>query len=970
MCERGYGRASFARVLVDVDVAEGIVDSVEIWYKKLNRTMKLRVEYAWQPPICSHCCVFGHGFKGCTSSPLNEEEKAKRNAAKQYARGSGYGRGGVYMGRGSFGSRGRGSFYSRGNFSGVQMNKGRKYVHVKSSDKDKTSDVHGINKQEVDKEKNKNQDAQVKHIAQKNISLNSKFSALAEEDDESDIMNGWQGIKVNIDVACDIGIPINEEDSMKWPHDLQDYYKEKCNSMKEVEKKKVLQNKIGILQHDINLSTSNLEYNANKKAEEGVTFEMENTGNSRNQAYTEIYDRECKRKRLRIQDLFLKKKLDEMEFFILSKQPLDDAVKGGWTDEMIDFYKVRVDDCGLNENEYLKRMKRNEDMEDEVGGDPSAHAVFMTQNIVSSTVDTSMADMVNKDDADEIKLLISENRLSMLAVIKTRLIKKVVNPACDNVFGHWAYLTNSVDSNKGCRITVGWDQGIIDVELIASSDQVMYFEVKLIQDKRSFFISFIYGENKHRDRIKLWKNLNEHMDLVNNRPWSMLGNFNVIMNAYEHSKGVADIYRSCYANFLLYVTSDHCPALLVMSDVIVKNRRVFRFMNYLADKKEFYKTVKDQWCVPIKGYAMFVLARRLKGMKRHLRDLNKKNGNVHDKVIILTEELKKIQIDLDKDPNEEKVLKQKSKVDWLKEGDHNTTFFHNMLKGRKNKSIIVCVKDDLGNEFHDDDVAWKFVSHFQTFLGSCDEIFPIEMLEDLFVKKVDAESALHMVKEVSRDEIKIALFDIKDDKAPGPDGFTSKFFKASWDIMGDDLCAVVQEFFKSGKMLGELNTTLISLVPKCILPSKVTDYRPIACCNMVYKCVSKVITNRIKLVLNGLIDPNQSAFIKGRLIFDNILMVVARFTFKVDIQKAYDTVSWDFLEFCLISFGFHKTMMSWIMVCLKFASFFVCVNGESHGFFKAKRGLRQGDPISPYPFAETRNRNFPNFFGKLVLMEN
>ncbi|GJU49344.1 putative nucleotidyltransferase, ribonuclease H [Tanacetum coccineum] len=257
MCERGYGRASFARVLIEVDAAEGIVNSMEIWYTNLNRIMKLRVEYAWKPPICSHCCVFGHGFK----------------------------RGGVYLGRGGFGSRGRGSFYSRGGFN------------------------------EVDKEKNKNQDTQVKHIAQKNFSLNNRFSALAEEDDE--------------------------KYSMKWPQDLQDYYKEKCNGMKEVEIGKVLQNKISILQHDIDLSTSNLESNANKKAEEGVTFKMENNGNSRNQAYVEIYDREFKR---------------------------------GWTDEMIDFYNARVAECGLNENKYFKRMKRNEDIEDEVGGDPSAHA--------------------------------------------------------------------------------------------------------------------------------------------------------------------------------------------------------------------------------------------------------------------------------------------------------------------------------------------------------------------------------------------------------------------------------------------------------------------------------------------------------------------------------------------------------------------------------------------------------------------
>ncbi|GKB43590.1 RNA-directed DNA polymerase, eukaryota, reverse transcriptase zinc-binding domain protein [Tanacetum coccineum] len=279
--------------------------------------------------------------------------------------------------------------------------------------------------------------------------------------------------------------------------------------------------------------------------------------------------------------------------------------------------------------------------------------------------------------------------------------------------------------------------------------------------------------------------------------------------------------------------------------------------------------------------------------------------------------------------DEEKVLKKKSKIDWLKEGDHNSSFFHNMLKGKKNKSRIMSVKDDIGNEFHDDEVAEKFVTHFQNFLGSCDEIFPIDMPKELFEKKVDVESALHMVRD---------------------------------DIVGDDLCATIQEFFKSGKMLGELNTTLISLVPKCILPSKVTDYRPITCCNVVYKCISKVISNRIKVVLNELIDPNQSAFIEGRQIFDNILLAqelmcgymsknkVARCTFKVDVQKDYDTVSLDFLEFCLISFGFHKTMVNWIMVCLKSASFSVCINGESHGFFKAKRGLRQGDPVSLYLF--------------------
>lgn len=646
--------------------------------------------------------------------------------------------------------------------------------------------------------------------------------------------------------------------------------------------------------------------------------------------------------------------------------------------------------------------------------------------------------LTNTSKQDEVKLLISENNLNMCAIIETRLIKKMVKPVCENIFGNWSWATNSTECNKGCRIAVGWESEFVEATLLSSIGQVMHFEVKIFNDKRKFFVSFIYGDNDAKDRFKLWDSLIDHMAVTSSKPWVILGDFNVIMYANEHSNGVVDNnhgvkeFRKCmesldmedlvmngffftwiqkrkdpesgilkkldrvmgnsdfldqfgasFASFLPYVTSDHCPALLCIPDWIGKKRRSFRFMNFLAEKKEFHQTVKENWNEPITGYAMFVLAKRLKNMKKHIRELNRKNGNVFVKVKVLREELKKVQAELDKDPkngklreeeivfnnaykdavlDEERVLKQKAKVEWLREGDQNSAYFHNLLKGRMSKSRIVSVKDDMGREYTDEDIASVFVSHFQEFLGNCEDVFPIDEPDVLFNKCLDTENALHLIKEVSDEEIKIALFDIDDGKAPGPDGFTSKFFKASWDIVGYDVCLAVREFFNSGKMLGELNTTLISLVPKCINPTNVTDYRPIAYCNVVYKCISKVITNRIKVVLKDLVDANQSAFIEGRHISDNIMLAqelmcgyvsrkkVGRCTFKVDLQKAYDTVSWEFLEFCLLKFGFHKIMVNWIMVCLKSASFSICVNGESHGFFKAKRGLRQGDPISPYLF--------------------
>lgn len=159
-----------------------------------------------------------------------------------------------------------------------------------------------------------------------------------------------------------------------------------------------------------------------------------------------------------------------------------------------------------------------------------------------------------------------------------------------------------------------------------------------------------------------------------------------------------------------------------------------------------------------------------------------------------------------------------------------------------------------------------------------------------------------MIKPVTKEEIIQALNDLPADKAPEGDGFPVEFFKANWDVVGDDVITTILQFFETGKILKEINNTTITLVPKVPNPTHVKEFRPIACCTTLYKLIAKVITVRLKQVVDKIVGPAQSAFIEGRNILDNVIVAhelvkcynrkgtSLRCLVKVDIRKAYDTI--------------------------------------------------------------------------------
>nr|GEV13522.1 retrovirus-related Pol polyprotein from transposon TNT 1-94 [Tanacetum cinerariifolium] len=236
-------------------------------------------------------------------------------------------------------------------------------------------------------------------------------------------------------------------------------------------------------------------------------------------------------------------------------------------------------------------------------------------------------------------------------------------------------------------------------------------------------------------------------------------------------------------------------------------------------------------------------------------------------------------------------LAQKAKIKWAVEGDENSKFFHGIVNKKRRHLAVKGI-----------------------------------LVDGEWIENLNREDM------VSNEEIKRAIWDCSSNKSPGPDGFTFDFLKKFWTIVSGDVTNAIKEFFISNSFPKGCNCLFIALIPKVIDAKLLKDFRPISLIGCQYKINGKILANRLSLVIGDIAR-------KGQLLM-----------FKVDFQKAFDSVRWDHLDDILGKFGFGIKWRGWIRGCLQSSKTSVLVNGSPTDEFSFHRWLRQGDPLSPFLF--------------------
>ena len=432
--------------------------------------------------------------------------------------------------------------------------------------------------------------------------------------------------------------------------------------------------------------------------------------------------------------------------------------------------------------------------------------------------------------------------------------------------------------------------------------------------------------------------------------------------------------------------SDHTPLLIDSGEQAhLGNSALFSFELAWLKEEGFFEMVSKEWRAHVKGSTpLEVWQNKIRHLRRYLRGWARNRSGIYRKekerllgIIDLldikaeTDRLTNAESDALRRANgslavlrreEESKWAQRAKVKHVQEGGNNTKYFHFIANGKHRKKKIFQLEQDEGTIVGEENLRVYNSEYYKNLFGApVENSFSLDenLISD--IPQISREENRILTAVFTSDEVLEAISQMEHNKAPGPDGFPAEFYKTFWEVIKADLMAMFVQLQNGHLPLYKLNFGVITLLPKKEGAVQIQQYRPICLLNVSFKIFMKVGTNRITQIAHKVIRPTQTAFMLGRHILEGVVVLhetihelhwkkMDGVLFKIDFEKAYDKVKWPFLLQTLRKKGFDKKWCDLIQIFLMGGSVGVRVNDNIGHYFQTRKGLRQGDPLSPILF--------------------